>query len=155
LDTSQIGYIFVGLGIISILMQAIGLRALLKSVHSKKFIVTISLALASISMAMLGLRFPYIPFTITLLTFSLVNSPVLPIITGLLSERTKGEDQGGILGINQSYTSLGQVLGPLAAGAVAARLNVESVFFLSAFFLITALVAARFLYLPKIEKADL
>lgn len=46
------------------------------------------------------------------------HAVITPIISAILSERTRSEDQGYILGINQSYISMGQIVGPLTAGYI-------------------------------------
>lgn len=60
----------------------------------------------------------FIPFFVIITIYGIVSSPVMAVTTALISERTKAEDQGGILGINQAVMSLGQIFGPLVAGAV-------------------------------------
>jgi MFS family permease len=77
-----------------------------------------------------------------------------PMIAALLSERTKKEDQGGIMGINQAYIALGQILGPLTAGLVSIY-SVRAVFLLAAGYLFFAAVACRWLFLKKHHKLDL
>ena len=77
-----------------------------------------------------------------------------PVITGLLSERTKAEDQGGILGINQSIVSFGQIVGPLIAGTIATT-SVNAVFPVAAAIMVAALVATKWLYIPKVMPVNL
>ena len=44
-------------------------------------------------------------------------APQMIMTASMISEYAHEEDQGGILGINQAYMALGQILGPLLAGA--------------------------------------
>jgi multidrug resistance protein len=155
MNPSQIGLLFVWAGLITIFTQVFGIRLLLNNIRSKKMIVVGSLTAATITMALLAFQYSIPSFMVVFTLFALLSSAVVPVITGILSERTKAEDQGGILGINQSYTSLGQVFGPLAAGAVAATVNIPSIFLLSAAFFGCGLVASHWLYIPVKKKFDL
>jgi DHA1 family multidrug resistance protein-like MFS transporter len=75
--------------------------------------------------------------------FTLVNSPLFPLLTTLVSERTEAHDQGAILGINQSYQSLGQIAGPLMAGVVV-KLGTRWVFWMAAgLMLLAAIVGSK------------
>lgn len=64
-----------------------------------------------------------------------------PATTGLLSISVDADEQGGVLGINQSLSALGRVLGPLAAGALF-QTQITLPFYVGAgFFLVASLVA--------------
>jgi MFS family permease len=58
-----------------------------------------------------------------------------PMLNAIIADRNNEETQGEILGVNQSYASLGQTLGPIAAGLITA-VSIHAVFFLSAFFIL-------------------
>lgn len=155
LNPTQIGFMFVAVGIVNILAQGFGIRVLLNKVKNKKLIVQVSFLLSGIVLSMLALQSNLYLFVGILMLFAVLLSPIAPIVTGLLSERVKGEDQGGILGINQSYTSLGQIFGPLVAGAVAATISSASIFILAGGFLLIGFVATFWLKQVPKQKFDL
>lgn len=53
------------------------------------------------------------------------------------SDNIDHSEQGQVLGINQSYASIGQTLGPITAG-FAAVISVHSIFFLLSFYILVA-----------------
>jgi multidrug resistance protein len=154
LSPLQIGLMFTGFGVISTVMQMFGLQWWLARMPSKKTIITISLVGSMITMAGLFLTRTPILFFPILYAFAIISSAIMPMIAALISERTKGEDQGIILGINQSYTSLGQIIGPLLAGLVAARVSIPAIFLLAAVFYLASVITARGLFGQKLVKVD-
>lgn len=119
LTATQIGLVFSAFGLINIIMQAGGVRILLDKVPSKRKILKISTLLV-------GIVYLVLPFTRSLMTFmpisllnAIVGAPIMIVLPALLSERTSKDDQGIMLGINQSLLSVGQIVGPLIAGIVA------------------------------------
>jgi len=152
MNPTQIGLMFGAVGIMSILSQVVGVPLLLKIIRSKNIIATVCLAAAGIALFFLSLQGTIVSFIVVLILFIALISPVSPLLTDLISERTKGEDQGIILGINQSYTSLAQIIGPLLAGLVAATSSLKMIFVLAAGFLFAGVVASRWLYKPVHQK---
>lgn len=145
LNTFQIGAFFSSFGLIGILMQMFAIGPVLKAVHSKKKILQFSLAASVAGMIAGFLAWNVWLFFVSMILYAILGAFRDPMITGLLSERTKAEDQGGILGINQAYISLGQIVGPLLAGAVT-TFSIHAVFLLSAAIYGAATIATRWLY---------
>ena len=61
------------------------------------------------------------------------------MLNAIIADRSKASEQGEIMGINQSYTSIGQALGPAMAG-VAAAIALQAAFYLSAVVMLAALI---------------
>lgn len=116
LSTNQIGLIYSSIGLIMILMQAIGIKLLLKIFQSKKTILLLSTLLSSLTLFSFNLPQSNILFVSISAVYMLTFAPQMTMTSSMISEDTKEEDQGGMLGINQAYLSLGQILGPLLAG---------------------------------------
>jgi len=51
--------------------------------------------------------------------WALVNSLINPLIQTILSQETDARSQGAMQGLNASYMSIGQIVGPILGGAVA------------------------------------
>jgi multidrug resistance protein len=145
LPATQVGLLFALFGFVSIIMQAVGLRWLLSVIPSKKIILTGSMIVCAVVMAMLSRTTTFYSFMGVLVFYMIANAPQLPLVSALLSERSRPEDQGGILGINQSYVSLGQIIGPLVAGYIAV-VSVPLVFMVGAGVYLLATFATIGLY---------
>ena len=154
LPARDIGLMFAVFGLISIVMQSIGIKIILDKFTDKTKVLVGSLVVTVLSMLPLYFVHSFTPFFVLILIFGVVNSPVVPVVTALISERTRAEDQGGILGINQSITSLGQIVGPLIAGAIAA-ISVNLVFLAAAGIMIISLISTKWLFAPAGKKVDL
>ncbi|MDX1702557.1 MAG: MFS transporter [Melioribacteraceae bacterium] len=111
----QIGYLFSIIGIVGAIVQGGLLRQLSEYIKDEK------LVLIGIFFMMIGLTgLPYgINFAGVAIIggFLAIGSGILqPTILGLVSKEAKKENQGSILGLNQSLASLARVLGPLWGG---------------------------------------
>ncbi|HCS79334.1 TPA: MFS transporter [Patescibacteria group bacterium] len=154
LPARDIGLMFATFGFISIVIQGWGIRVLLNKFKHKKSILVGSLLFSILIVAPTFFIHSFVPFFVLVLLFGITSTPMNPVITGLLSERTKAEDQGGILGINQSIVSFGQIVGPLIAGTIATT-SVNAVFPVAAAIMVAALVATKWLYIPKVMPVNL
>lgn len=153
LDTTQIALMFTIYGVVSIVMQGFGIRIIIDKVKSQLSALKVSIALSIVAMLFVALPYGYAYFFIAMMVFGVVSSPQGAIITNMISSRTKSEDQGGILGINQGYSSIAQIVGPLAAGAVVG-FGPTYVFLITAgFFGISLLASTRITHQDK--KLDL
>jgi len=78
-------------------------------------------ALVTVSFSFLLAFFSHslVMFVISNIVLALSNALVQPLINTILSRETDDKSQGTIMGINASYMSIGQILGPIVGGAVA------------------------------------
>jgi len=117
LDARQTGYMFTFIGVVMSITQGVLVGRLVKRFGEKLCIVfgtfTMIFGLALMPFA------PNLPvyFLVTgLLSMgSGINNPSL---TGLMSRCTDTDEQGGIMGVAQSLSSLGRILGPAWGGYV-------------------------------------
>ena len=155
LNAKQIGVLFAVFGVISVIVQGFGIKFLLERASSKRQLIQACLVLSAIVMLVVGIvGGDYWVFALLMWMFGVVNSPINAVVTALLSARTNIEDQGGMLGLNQSYTSLAQIFGPLAAGAVLGY-SVGAVFLMASLLFVVAAVVARSIPGVAAEKVDL
>ncbi len=153
LSARDVGLLFALSGVVNILAQGLGIRWLLTYVKSKKLVLVVSLLCSVLVMGATYFSYNFTSFVGVMLVYMITASPQVAMLTALLSERTNVEDQGEMLGINQSFTSLGQIVGPLVAGLVT-TISVPAVFLLSCGLYAVALLASRWLYVP-VKKVDL
>jgi len=130
------GFFLAGFGICGIIMQ-LSVPFFIKTFSSKQMILLMSTVLCFAAMFISGFISLLIPFSICLCIYGLFNGLRNPMLNAIIADNIDHSEQGKILGINQSYASIGQTVGPLTAG-VAAAISVHSIFFLSSFYILVA-----------------
>jgi MFS family permease len=127
LDATTIGLIFAAIGVVVVFMNMIGLKFVIEKVKSNRKIVTTSFISASILIMITSFTKTTPTFVFSMLIYIVSFSLINPVLTSFISKRVNKEDQGIILGINQSYASLGQIFGPISAGLIS-QINTASIF---------------------------
>lgn len=150
LSLRNIGLIFTLSGLVNVLMQAVGIKYLLTHFKNHERLVLSCEIGAAFFLAALAFTSGVTWFIIVLFFFMLFNSPIMTIVSSMISERAHGKEQGEILGVSNSYMSLGQILGPIMAGLIATR-NVHAVFFVGGILMLVAL----YISYKAAAKADL
>ncbi len=115
LSDREIGYLYGYIGLIGAIVQGGGIRLLLKFIPEEKLFVIGN------GIMMLGLiLIPYagtIPLLLVALTLlSIGNGSNNPTALSIISNHAQSEEQGGVLGLTQSLSSLARVLGPVWGG---------------------------------------
>ena len=150
---AQNGYLFGIIGMVGAIIQGGFIRVL-----SKKFSER-GLILSGMFFMMIGLGL--IPYGINFFGVALIIS-VLAVGTGILqptvlsmvSKYSPDNQQGAILGVNQSFSAFARVLGPLWGGFSFHYLGFEFPFLTGALFtFLTLLVAIIFLSTKKLKEA--
>lgn len=131
---TQIGLLYAGFGITGIIMQ-LAVPLINKYLSSKSVILLLSTVVCLAAMFFAGFTNTLLTFAACIFVYGLFNGLRNPMLNAIIADRNKDDEQGEILGVNQSYASLGQTLGPIAAGLITA-ISVHAVFFLSAFFIL-------------------
>ncbi|MBN1302752.1 MAG: MFS transporter [Melioribacteraceae bacterium] len=150
----QNGYLFGLMGIVSSVVQG-GLLKRLSVWFRAKYLILIGLLFM---MSGLGL-IPYgINFTGVAIAGAVLNvgtGILQPTILSLISSAAPENKQGTILGINQSFSALARVLGPLWGGIAFEFIGYEFPFLTGAVFtLITLLITIKFLNKDTLENSD-
>ncbi len=136
LDIEQISYIFAYLGIIGALTQGVLIRPLVKWFDERKVYIAGNFIMA------IGLgTIPLSHHSITMLLLSCLlmgfgNGLNIPIGLSLISKFTERDEQGGILGLNQSLSSLARFMGPSWGGFVYQFLGFFAPFFTGGFMML-------------------
>jgi predicted MFS family arabinose efflux permease len=114
-DTNSLTLLFLTIGIVGVVVQVKGVKLMTKYMSLIK-ILFIGLFFRSLSFVLMPV-IPDIHFFLGIsIIFSLFNSLVQPMISTLISLNTSPEDQGKMSGLNASYLSAANGIGPVIAG---------------------------------------
>jgi len=121
-DIKSLTVLFFAIGIIGVLVQIQGVKLMTKYLSLVK-ILFLGLFFRSLSFLLM----PVIPdihfFLVIAIIFSLFNSLVQPMISTLISLNTRPEEQGKMSGLNASYLSAANGIGPIIAGLIVNQKN--------------------------------
>lgn len=152
LDVKEIGYMFMYIGILSAIVQG-GLVGKLNKKFGERKLLIIGNVFMAIGLVML----PFAPKDFFLLVdmiglacVAMANGCLTPSITSLLSQVADKNEQGRVLGMNQSFGSLARVVGPVVGGLLFG-LNYHSPYIMGAFLMVIALVVANVLVNQKLK----
>lgn len=116
-DTKSLTLLFLAIGITGVLVQLQGVKIATRYMSLVK-ILFIGLFFRSLSFILM----PVIPdiyyFLDVSIIFALSNSIVQPMISTLISLNTSPEEQGKMSGLNASYLSASNAIGPIIAGSM-------------------------------------
>ena len=114
-DAKELAIMFAIVGILGFLTQVFALEPL-----SKRFnlidIIAVALALRGVTFLLMPAFPTYGAFVMILVVFGVVNSFPMPLIDTVLSLNSDNKEQGEILGINSSYLSVSNAIGPVISG---------------------------------------
>ena len=114
-DAKELAIMFALVGILGFMSQVFTLEPL-----SQKFnlinIIAISLAIRGITFLLMPSFPTYLAFVLIITVFGLVNSFPMPLIDTVLSLNSDRREQGEVLGINASFLSMSNALGPVISG---------------------------------------
>lgn len=133
----EMSYIFIYIGFIQIFLQGFAIGRLAKRFGEEKLIAFGSLLM------MLGMLFmPLLPnLVIFLASLALIAFGIgmtQTAIPSFISKKTPVDEQGGMLGVNQSVSSIARVPGPLVAGLIVEFAGLVAPFLVSTTLLIIA-----------------
>lgn len=140
LSPTQIGLFYAGFGITGILMQ-LAVPLIGKAVPSRSIILMGSTLCCTGAMVFTALAGKVIPFAIGIGAYRLFNGLRNPMLNAIIADKSKGEEEGQVMGINQSYTSIGQTVGPALAG-LATVISVQSPFYLAVLLLVAGFIVS-------------
>lgn len=116
---------FLIFGVLGVLMQTWGVSILTKKIDLVA-ILFIGLSVRSASFILMPIWANVIYFVCVSVLFALFNSLVQPMINALISLNAQPEDQGTVLGLNASYLSISNAIGPVIAGMLIHQSNPET-----------------------------
>ncbi|HEX3073704.1 MAG TPA: MFS transporter [Ignavibacteriales bacterium] len=111
----QNGMLFGVLGIFTILIQGIFIRVMAGKIQERNLIIFGMLSMSvGLSLLPFGWNFASVAGIISILAIG--NAVMQPTALSMVSKYASDTEQGAVLGLNQSMSSLGRVLGPLWGG---------------------------------------
>lgn len=139
-DPSEVGILVAVTGIVGVVVQGTLIGRLTNRFGEKK-VVKGSLLLSAIGFLSMTFAFNYATVLLTISLFFLGNSLVRPSVNALLSKMA-GENQGMVMGLNNSFLSLGNAIGPVLAGLLF-EWNLELPYWFGAFLMLVTLIGMR------------
>lgn len=138
LTPSNIGLFYAGFAVTGIIMQ-LAVPFFTKIIPSKAMILLISTALCLAAMFASGFTSAFLTFAICMFVYGLFNGLRNPMLNATIADHNDPAKQGQVMGINQSYGSIGQTLGPITAGFITA-ISIHSIFWLASLYILIALL---------------
>ncbi len=138
MSPNQIALLFTLFGVIGLITQLFILQRAVRFFGEKKAF-SIALAISAISYLLIFFTTSINIFLAIIVLSGLANSFVAPLVQTLLSKETDEKSQGSIQGINASYVSLGNIMGPIIAGVLATA-YLPLPFLISSFVILVCLV---------------
>lgn len=114
-NSQSLTLLFLAFGVLGVIMQTWGISILKKKINVIS-ILFLGLFFRSFSFVLMPVVPNIVYFVLVSILFSLFNSLVQPMISTLISLNTKAEDQGTAMGLNASYLSISNGIGPVIAG---------------------------------------
>ena len=129
----EISIIFTMIGIIGIITQMLLIQRTVKKFGDLKPF-TVALFFITLSFVAYFFSKTLTSYLIIVALFATANSFVGPLIQTIISKQTDMKSQGSIQGLNASYVSIGNIIGPLIGGLVAQQISIPAPFLLAAIF---------------------
>jgi len=135
---AQIGYVLTLMGVISVIIQGGAIGALTRRFGERALAITavVLLVVGYVGIAFLSRE---VPMLIACAVLALGSALFNPSLSSLVSQEAAEHERGAVLGVFQSASALGRVVGPAFSGLVFARLGAPAPFILAAALALPAL----------------
>lgn len=127
LDAPQVGRMFGVAGIVMILVQGGLIRPLVKR-FGESALVPVGIAILAVGLALLPFAPPVGPMVAVFVWIAIGNGISSPSLQALISKGTSPEEQGFVLGTNQSMSALARAIGPTIGGLLYTGMGPSSPF---------------------------
>ena len=144
-DVKQVSFGFAYIGVIIVFTQGFLVRRLLPLWGERK-VLRLGLALFTIGMFGIALSENIFAMAVTMTLLSLGNGLSNPSILGSVSLLSENSEQGATLGVTQSMSSLGRIIGPAIGGAIYSSLHITAPFWTSGVLGFAALMTVLSIY---------
>lgn len=148
----QNGYMFGIVGLSSAIVQG-GLLRTASKYFSQRKLITFGSLFMMIGLFLIPFGGSFLGLALIVILLSIGTGSLQPTLLSLISEVTPDAEQGVTLGINQSFSALGRVLGPLWGGFAFEFLGYQFPFITGGIFALFIFLLSIF-YLPKVLKLE-
>ncbi len=148
LNDRQIGLLYTIMGLASAFVQSGLLRYLLKYFKDETLLL-VSMIFMIIGIGGLPFGYNFIGVAIISAISSFGTGSLQPIILGLISKEINQENQGRLLGLNQSISAMARVLGPIWGGFAFDYLGYEFPFLTGGIFTFVTLIISFYFLKSK------
>lgn len=154
-DVKQVSFGFAYIGLIIVFTQGFLVRRLLPKWGERK-VLRLGLVLLALGLAGIAVAGNVWTMAVTMTLLSLGNGLTNPSTLGSISLLVDSREQGAAMGVTQSMSSLGRILGPVLGGALYAYLAITAPFWASGLLAGIALLIVVVLYnrIPNKAKQD-
>ncbi|WP_373528520.1 MFS transporter [Nostoc sp.] len=121
-NNQSLTLMFILFGVLGVMMQTWGVSVLMQKFNVVN-ILFLALFIRSFSFVLMPVFPNTIYFVAVSILFSIFNSLVQPMITTLISINAKAQEQGTAMGLNASYLSISNGIGPVIAGMIIHQSN--------------------------------
>lgn len=137
---AEMGVVFVAMGIVMALTQGLLVGRFINRWGEERMI-QLGLLSSAVSFILFLVTFNLPSVVVVMAAMGLGNAALRPAINSLVSKRTPADEQGTMLGVVNSYNSLGRIFGPVAGGLIFDMLGYQWPYIFGAvlFFLILGL----------------
>jgi len=139
-NVEQISYVFAFIGITGAAVQGGLIRPLLKIFEERKLLIAGNILMFAGIVTIPLSHHNVVYFLLSCFFVSVGNGFNLPITLSLISKYSHRDEQGGIMGLNQSLSSFARFLGPSWGGFVYQFLGFSAPFLTGGFFMILAVL---------------
>jgi MFS family permease len=113
----EVGFAFTGLGVMTVALQGGGAGPLARMFGERRVLVA-GLALFTIAFAVMALAHNVAVTVAALAVLAVGAGMATPSLNSLVGAQSTHEDRGIVMGVNQSASALGRVLGPAVSGLI-------------------------------------
>jgi DHA1 family tetracycline resistance protein-like MFS transporter len=113
LDQTHVGYVFAYIGVLAVVMQG-GLIGPLTRRFGEARLLVVGLALQAVTFVALPYAGSVVGMLAVLAPMSIGSGLTSPSLSSMLSRMARKDDQGGTLGIGESASAMGRIIGPEA-----------------------------------------
>jgi predicted MFS family arabinose efflux permease len=149
-DAKNLAIAFVAFGILAFISQVFALEPM-----RKRYSLVNVLVGSLLARGLLFLLMPALPniiaFSVLLGFFGLVNAFPMPLIDSILSMRSNQREQGEMLGLNASYLSISNAVGPAFSGLLVTAFGYAMPFWVAGALTVLVAVFAITLKNPEVE----